>query len=128
MGNMKKIIFSFASILVVVLLILGLKLFSEENQNKFSRAISTTLGMKNGCVEIFIGHVTPVKRFLNVEKLSTAKGTDDGAPRPYRFGYGYIDANLNGKLDVNEKKIGKVYFEVPDFAQYIYFDNKITKE
>lgn len=112
------------ALVVVVLSVVALKLFSEENQNKFSRAISTTLGMKNGCVEIYAGQAIPVKRFMNVEKLSTAMGTDDGAARPYRFGYGYIDYNSNSVIDENEKKKGKVYFEVPDFAQYVYFDKQ----
>ena len=56
-----------------------------------------------------------------VGQLSTAMGTDDGKPRPYRFGYGVLDENLNFMADPGEKK---VYFEISDYASnYIFFEN-----
>ena len=61
-----------------------------------------------------------VKRFLKIDKLSTALGTDDKAARAYRFGYGVLDENLNGIVDSNEKR---VYFEVSDFSQYVFFES-----
>ena len=61
-----------------------------------------------------------VRRFLKVDKLSTALGTDDGAPREYRFGYGVLDENLNGQVDAGEKRI---YFEIGGFSTYVFFDN-----
>ena len=126
--NKKTIFYTISVFVLIVISIIGLKLFSEESQNKISRAFSTTLGMKNGCVEVYFGHVTAGKRFLNVEKFSTAIGTDDGNARPYRYGYGYNDINLNGILDISEKKIGKDYFEVSEYSQYIYFvKNDIKK-
>ena len=61
------------------------------------------------------------RRFMKIDKLSTAMGTEDGKPRPYRFGYGVLDANLNMIADSNEKK---VYFEISDYAgNYIFFEN-----
>lgn len=113
------------SILLLFITVLFLKFFSEESQNKFSRMINTTIGLKHGCVEVYAGQAKPVIRFLGVEKLSTAMGTEDNLPRPYRFGFGFHDANLNGVLDTNEKNAGKVYFETPDYAQYIYYDKKL---
>lgn len=115
---MKKIIIWTVIIFVIIAIAVGVKFFSEESQNKFARAIGTTIGMKTGCVEV------GTKRFLNVEKFSTAYGSDDNVARPYRYGYGYYDSNLNGKVDPSEKAKGKVYFEVSEYSQYIYFENK----
>ena len=109
------------ALFALAILMVFAKFFSEESQNKFSRAMGTTLGFKTGCVEIYAGQLHPVKRFMGVEKLSTAIGTDDNLPRPYRYGYGYLDENLNDKIDSNEKKKGKKYFEVGDYSQYIYY-------
>jgi hypothetical protein len=61
-----------------------------------------------------------VRRFIKVDKVSTALGTDDNRPRAYRFGYGVLDENLNFIADPGEKK---VYFEVSDFTNYVFFEN-----
>ena len=62
-----------------------------------------------------------MKRFIKIDKLTTAKGTDDGGVRPYRFGYGYIDSNFNYKVDKGEKK---VYFEISNYStQYVFYEN-----
>jgi len=47
---------------------------------------------------------------------------------PYRFGFGYIDKNLDGVLNRDEKKLGKVYFELPIYSTYIFYDGKKIKE
>jgi len=61
-----------------------------------------------------------VKRFIKIDKLTTASGTDDGSVRPYRFGYGVLDENLNMVADAGEKK---VYFEVSDYSTpYVFFE------
>ena len=73
----------------------------------------------NGVMEIYAGDKV-VRRFLKVDKVSTALGTDDGKPRAYRFGYGVLDENLNFQVDPTEKK---VYFEVSDFATCVFFEN-----
>jgi len=61
-----------------------------------------------------------VRRFLKIDKLITALGTTDHAPRQYRFGYGVLDANLNMTIDADEKR---VYFEVSENATYVFFEN-----
>ena len=70
-------------------------------------------------LEVYSGNQV-VKRFLKVDKLSTALGTSDDAPRSYRFGYGVLDENLNGQVDEGEKR---VYFEIGDFNAYVFFEN-----
>ena len=70
-------------------------------------------------LEVYAGDKV-VRRFLKVDKLSTALGTDDSKPRAYRFGYGVLDENLNFQVDPGEKK---VYFEVSDFSTYVFFEN-----
>jgi hypothetical protein len=91
---------------------------TQEQQNKLGRDIQNWTGT-NGVMEVYAGDKV-IKRFLKVDKLSTALGTDDKQPRPYRFGYGILDENLNFVADPNEKK---VYFEVSDFSTYIFFEN-----
>ena len=66
----------------------------------------------DGILEVYAGDKL-VKRFLEIDKLSTALGTGDRTPRSYRFGYGILDANLNGVADKGEKK---VYFEFSDYS------------
>jgi hypothetical protein len=91
---------------------------TQEQQNKISRDIQNWTGT-NGVMEIYASDKV-VRRFLKVDKVSTALGTDDGKPRAYRFGYGVLDENLNFQVDPTEKK---VYFEVSDFATYVFFEN-----
>jgi hypothetical protein len=92
---------------------------TQEQQNKISRDIQNWTGT-NGVLEVYAGEKV-VRRFLKIDKLSTAMGTDDGKPRPYRFGYGVLDENLNMQADPGEKK---VYFEISDCAtNYLFFEN-----
>ncbi len=92
---------------------------TQETQNKISRSIQNWTGI-NGVLEIYAGDKL-LKRFIKIDKLSTAFGTSDDRPRPYRFGYGYLDANFNLVKDDNERK---VYFEFSDYAtNYIFFEN-----
>ncbi|WP_297454869.1 hypothetical protein [Persephonella sp.] len=123
-----------AIIVFVILLILAFGLFwvyrllfSPERINIIGRTIETTIGFENGVVEFYsCGKL--IKRFLKVEKLTTATGTYQKQTRPYRFGYGYIDKNLDGILNKDEKKLGKVYFEIPSQRDYIYYDAKVIPE
>ena len=95
---------------------------TQEQQNKIGRGIQNWTGV-NGVVDIYNGGKL-VKRFIKIDKLTTAKGTDDGGVRPYRFGYGYIDENFNYKVDANEKK--KVYFEISNYStQYVFYESPI---
>jgi hypothetical protein len=92
---------------------------TQETQNKIGREIQNWTGT-NGVLEIYGGDKV-VRRFLKIDKLSTAMGTDDNKPRPYRFGYGILDENLNGIADPEEKK---VYFEISDYAtNYVFFES-----
>ena len=92
---------------------------TQEQQNKISRDIQNWTGT-NGVLEIYAGDKL-VRRFIQVDKLSTAVGTDDNKPRPYRYGYGVLDENLNWVADGNEKK---VYFEISDYASnYLFLEN-----
>ena len=76
---------------------------TQEQQNKISRDIQNYTGA-NGVLEVYAGDKL-VRRFLKVDKISTALGTEDSKPRPYRFGYGVLDENFNMIADSNEKKV-----------------------
>lgn len=92
---------------------------TQEQQNKIGRDIQNWTGT-NGVLEVYAGDKL-VRRFLKIDKLSTAMGTDDNKPRPYRFGYGVLDENLNFVADPGEKK---VYFEISDYGtNYVFFEN-----
>lgn len=91
---------------------------TQEKQNQIKREIQNWTGT-NGILEVYAGEKV-VKRFLKIDKLSTALGTDDRQARAYRFGYGILDENLNGVADDGEKR---VYFEVSDFTQYVFFES-----
>lgn len=92
---------------------------TQESQNNIGRSIQNWTGT-DGIIEIYAGEKL-VKRFMKVDKLTTAAGTNNGADRPYRFGYGILDANLNGTADSGEKK---VYFEFSDYStSYIFYEN-----
>ena len=54
-------------------------------------------------LEIYAGDKV-ARRFLKVDKISTALGTSDNAPRHYRYGYGVLDANLNMQVDPGGKE------------------------
>jgi len=91
---------------------------TQETQNTLSRAVQNWTGT-DGVLEIYAGE-TLVKRFLHIDKLSTALGTNDGQAREYRFGYGVLDANQNGAADPDERK---VYFEVSNFSTYVFYED-----
>ncbi len=102
-------------------LLLGLVLSgcTQETQNRIGRSIQNWTGT-DGVLEIYAGEKL-VKRFLKIDKLTTGAGTETGAARPYRFGYGVLDENLNSTVDAGEKK---VYFEFSDYAtSYIFYEN-----
>ena len=92
---------------------------TQETQNEIGRAVQNWTGT-DGVLEIYAGDKL-VKRFMHIDKISTAMGTDDRTARPYRYGYGVLDANLNGTKDPGEKK---VYFELSDYStSYIFFES-----
>ena len=92
---------------------------TQETQNKIGRAVQNWTGT-DGILEVYAGDKL-VKRFLRIDKLTTATATNGKAERPYRFGYGILDSNLNGIADPGEKK---VYFEFSDYSTpYIFYEN-----
>ena len=106
-------------LVVAVFVTLFFSACTQESQNKLGRAIQNYTGT-NGVLDIYMGEKL-VQRFIKIDKLSTASGTSDGAPRNYRYGYGYLDLNQNYKVDSGEKKL---YFEISDYAtSYIFYDN-----
>ncbi len=108
-----------ATVLIAACALITLASCTQEQQNKFNRDIQNWTGT-NGVLEFYAGEKL-VRRFLKIDKISTALGTDDGKPRPYRFGYGVLDENLNFIADPSEKK---VYFEISDYgSNYIFFVN-----
>lgn len=98
--------------------LLGLSACTQETQNRLGRTMQNWTGT-DGVLEIYNGGKM-VKRFMKIDKISTGTGTESGAARPYRFGYGILDANLDGKADKQEG--GKVYFEFSDYStQYVFY-------
>lgn len=91
---------------------------TQEQQNKLGRSIQNWTGT-NGVLEVYAGDKL-VRRFIRIDKLSTATGTDDAQPRAYRYGYGVLDENFNFVADAGEKK---VYFEVGGYDNYVFFEN-----
>jgi hypothetical protein len=91
---------------------------TQESQNTLGRSIQNWTGT-DGVLEVYAGEKL-ARRFLEIDKLSTALGTSDGGPRAYRYGYGVMDENLNGAKDPAERK---VYFEVSGFSNYVFYEN-----
>ena len=109
----------FAHLLSLLAAALLLSSCTQEQQNKISRSVQNWTGT-NGVLEFYAGDKL-VRRFLHIDKISTAMGTEDNKPRSYRYGYGVLDENLNMIADPGEKK---VYFEISDYgSNYIFFES-----
>ncbi len=105
--------------LLPIVLLLGLTACTQESQNKIGRAINNWTGT-DGVLEVYAGDKL-VKKFIKIDKLTTAIATNSDKDRPYRYGYGVLDSNFNGKQDDGEKK---VYFEFSDYStSYIFYEN-----
>lgn len=106
----------------ILLYILTLAIFTactQETQNSIGRSIQNWTGT-NGVLEVYAGDKM-VKRFIEIDKVSTARSTNGDLDRPYRFGYGVLDENQNGIKDEGEKK---VYFEFSDYStSYIFYED-----
>ena len=108
---------SFALFVVATSLLLSA--CTQEQQNKISRSVQNWTGT-DGVLEFYAGEKL-VRRFIHIDKISTAMGTEDNRSRSYRYGYGVLDENLNMTADPGEKQ---VYFEIGDFgSNYIFFEN-----
>ena len=115
---MKKLFVRRASLGVALVAVVALAACTQEQQNKISRGIQNWTGT-NGVLEVYAGDKL-VRRFIKVDKISTALGTDDGQARAYRYGYGVLDENLNMVADAGEKK---VYFEISNYSNALFFEN-----
>ena len=105
--------------IVLAVLILLLSSCTQETQNKIGRSIQNWTGT-DGILEVYAGN-TLVKRFMKIDKLTTAIATSGKSERAYRYGYGVLDTNLNGDVDGGEKK---VYFEFSDYStSYIFYED-----
>lgn len=105
--------------IVLLVAVSTLSACTQETQNEISRGIQNWTGT-NGVLDIYAGEKL-VQRFIKIDKISTALGTTDDKPRPYRYGYGYVDVNQNFIVDSGEKK---VYFEISDYStNYIFYEN-----
>ncbi len=108
--------------LTVALFVLIALLFSactQETQNKIGRSIQNWTGT-NGVLDIYMGGKL-VKRFIKIDKLTTATSTDGSTSRNYRYAYGYLDENQNFIVDPGEKKL---YFEISNYSTpYIFYEN-----
>ena len=106
-------------VLISLASILFLSSCTQETQNKLGRAIQNWTGT-NGVLEVYAGEKL-VKKFIKIDKLSTAVSTQGDESRPYRYGYGILDENFNGKEDKGEKR---VYFEFSDYStSYIFYED-----
>jgi len=94
---------------------------TQETQNKIGRSIQNWTGT-NGVLDVYMGQKL-VKRFIKIDKLTTATSTDGNVARNYRYAYGYLDTNFNYKVDKGEKK---VYFVISNFSTpYIFYTNPL---
>lgn len=66
---------------------------TQEQQNQISRGVQNWTGT-NGVLEFYAGEKL-VRRFIRIDKMTTATGTSDGGVRSYRYGYGVLDENFN---------------------------------
>ena len=105
----------------IVLSVLGILLIAgctQETQNSLSRSLQNWTGT-NGVLDIYAGDKL-VHKFIKIDKVSTAYGSNDGKMRPYRYGYGVDDRNMNGQVDPGEQK---VYFEFSDYStSYVFYE------
>ena len=91
---------------------------TQETQNSLSRSLQNWTGT-NGVLDVYAGDKL-VHKFIKIDKVSTAYGSKDGEMRPYRYGYGVDDINMNGIVDAGEKK---VYFEFSNYStSYIFYE------
>lgn len=105
--------------LVLIAVLALLSACTQETQNQIGRSIQNWTGT-DGTLEIYAGEKL-VRRFIHIDKLSTAYGTESTEARPYRFGYGVLDANLDGTKNEGEKR---VYFEFSDYAtNYVFYES-----
>jgi hypothetical protein len=101
------------------LIVAGCAGCTQETQNIIGRGIQNWTGT-NGVLDVYAGERL-VMRFIEIDKLTTATATGGSVARPYRFGYGILDANQYLVRDAGEKRL---YFEVSDYGtNYVFYEN-----
>ena len=110
---------------VILVTLIGISLFfagcTKETQNEIGRSLQNWTG-SDGVLDIYMGGKL-VKRFIKIAKLTSATSTNGGIPRDYRYGYGYLDANQNFRVDQGEKKL---YVEISNYSTpYIFYENPV---
>ena len=112
--------------LKILLFSVGILFFAgctQETQNSLSRSLQNWTGT-NGVLDIYAGDKL-VHKFIKIDKVSTAYGSNDAKMRPYRYGYGVDDINFNGMVDPGETK---VYFEFSDYStSYVFYERNLVK-
>jgi hypothetical protein len=115
----RNAIATFAVLLCATALAATLASCTQETQNEIGRTVRNWTGT-DGILEVYAGDKL-VKRFMKIDKLTTATGTKSGEARPYRYGYGVLDADLDGQPDPGAKQI---YFEISDYStSYVFYEN-----
>jgi len=103
-------------LIVLALGIVAVTGCTQEIQNRISHGVQNWTGV-NGVLEVYAGNKL-VKRILKIDKITTATSTSGDRSRPYRYGYGVLDVNMNGVVDDDEPK---VYFEISDYSTSYVF-------
>jgi hypothetical protein len=115
----RNAIATFAVLLCATALAATLASCTQETQNEIGRTVRNWTGT-DGILEVYAGDKL-VKRFMKIDKLTTATGTKASEARPYRYGYGVLDADLDGQPDPGAKQI---YFEISDYStSYVFYEN-----
>lgn len=113
-----------APLILLACLVVGLNSCTQEQQNNISRSIQNWTGT-NGVLDV-ISEGKVMYRIIRIDKLSTASATGGTTARPYRFGYGVLDRNLNYLKDPDESE---TYFEVSDYGtSYFFYENPLRKK
>lgn len=111
-------------LVVVAICLAGLGSCTQEQQNNISRSIQNWTGT-NGVLDVLSGG-SVTHRFIQIDKISTARATGESGSRPYRFGYGILDLNKNYKQDAGEIQ---TYFEISDYGtNYIFYENPVRNK
>lgn len=106
-------------LLIVLSFLISMSSCTQEMQNKISRSVQNWTGT-NGVLDV-LSDGKVMYRFIKIDKLTTASSTSGSGSRPYRFGYGVFDKNMNYLPDEGEKK---VYFEISDYGtSYVFYEN-----
>ncbi len=114
---MKRNLIIAGIVLAILLAAISPYLFQAEKRNQLARKLMNWTGA-DGVLEVYSGGKL-VCRFLKISKVSPALGTDDGLVRPYRYGTGILDVNLNGVVDPGEEE---KYFEISAYStEYVFY-------